>query len=91
MFAIATRGPNRGILAVTCRECREKANRSKAAMEIRTPASNGVVPAVIDDTDLPQWRVTIIQKVVVVVRAKDYLDAGIGAGDGEVVVVERIA
>jgi hypothetical protein len=90
MFAIATRGPNKGILAVTCRECREKAYRSKAAMEIRTPVSNGVVLAVTDDADLPQWRVTIIQKVVVVVCAKDYLDAGISAGDGEVVAVERI-
>jgi hypothetical protein len=91
MFAIATRGPNMGRLSAVCRDCRDRTIRSKAAMQIRTPTTNGVVPAVIDDTDLPQWRVTIIQKVVVVVRAKDYLDAGIGAGDGEVVAVERIA
>lgn len=39
---------------------------------------------------MPQWRVTIIKPTEVIVSAADYLDAGVAAGDGEVIKVERL-
>lgn len=37
-----------------------------------------------------KWEVTIIQARVVTVYAKDYLDAGVEAGEGEVLNVRRL-
>jgi len=39
---------------------------------------------------LSKWRVTIIKEVVVEVEAHDYLDAGVNAGEGEVIRIERL-
>jgi hypothetical protein len=37
-----------------------------------------------------KWKVTIIKRTEVFVYAKDFLDAGAEAGEGEIVKVERI-
>jgi len=37
-----------------------------------------------------KWRVYIVKATEVIVYAKDYLDAGIEAGEGEVLRVERL-
>lgn len=37
-----------------------------------------------------RWKVTIIKETEVIVEADDYLDAGIAAGNGEVIRVERL-
>ena len=90
-FDIATRGKNRGGLSGTCRDCRDKSHQSyRRNVKVETP--NGVTESapVYVGPELPTWRVTLMKLTEVLVNAKDYLDAGVAAGDGEVVKVERI-
>jgi hypothetical protein len=42
------------------------------------------------NSDMPLWRITIIKRTIVEVRASDFLDAASQAGDGEVLKVERV-
>lgn len=92
-FNVATRGKNRGQLGSTCKYCRDRSNVSSREHYGRTKmveSPNGVEVAPLTSETLPQWRVTIIKRTEVIVAAKDYLDAGVAAGDGEVVKVERL-
>lgn len=53
----------------------------KPNLDLNSPSFNG---------GMHKWKVTIIRKTEVTVYAKDYLDAGVEAGEGEVTNVERM-
>lgn len=102
-FALASRGPNKGQLGVICRNCRDRTAESARQKEYREARRGTAVEAVVTNGEvtlipttytpgekLPEWRVTIVKRTEVIVSAKDYLDAGVAAGEGEVVMVERL-
>jgi hypothetical protein len=44
----------------------------------------------IIEREVQRWKVTIIKATEVIVEARDYLDAGVAAGDGEVIRIEKL-
>ena len=90
----------------TCDECRQKHTESRQAIEERRNGvvqqlaedlQNGptgtpelVASNQLHSAAMHKWRVYIVKATEVIVYAKDYLDAGIEAGEGEVLRVERL-
>lgn len=100
-FSIAKSGPYKGGLGALCNDClqrnREAYARKKATGVIEDDTTieklilNGHMPAdKVEIRKLPKWRVTVIKEISIEVSAADYLDAGVQAGDGEVVRIERL-
>lgn len=97
-FSIVRHGKSKGQMAVSCRSCTEKnrnyLRRVKArGTDVESVVTNGEVsltPVLYQGPELPTWRVTIVKKTVVLVNARDYLDAGVAAGEGDVVMIEKL-
>lgn len=95
-FAIIQQGSRKGQPFKNCDFCRMKSRESVQKHDARTtppevhysmlPKSNDAV----ETTPMFKWRVTIVKKTEVVVYARDFLDAGAEAGEGEIFKVERI-
>jgi hypothetical protein len=92
-----------GSITKTCGECLEKSGKRSATplgvkpTEVRTGVNKiehalaAAVPAPATNGGLMhKWEVTVVKTTVVTVYAKDYLDAGVEAGEGDVTNVRRL-
>src|SRR5215831_1089911 len=59
-------------------------------LDAALPLVHEIPAPYVPSETLKRWRVTIIKETEVIVEAHDYLDAGVAAGNGEVVRIERL-
>lgn len=81
-----------------CNDCTSKRMQYEENRRLKnTKLTPTPIPVAIPEHVAPlnggiqhKWEVTIIKATMVTVYAKDYLDAGVEAGDGEVINVRRV-
>lgn len=93
-----------GSTCTSCRKRHSEYNKKSAARKQITtavylpqvipplpPIANGSIKEVpVAEPAKYKWIVTIVKEVEILVEANDYLDAGVNAGDGEVISVRRV-
>ena len=85
----------------TCQTCRLKSHQSNARTALKRQAITGkdelteqqkeTLQIPVDGGRMYKWLVTKIQTIQVTVYARDFLSAGVEAGEGEITNVERLS